>query len=306
MKNLKTILLFAVISLNLNAQQVSYKVSEDEPKKVTNFSLNIDVLHLDCGFYNIDGTSFNTGLWGHAMFKERFGVDYSFRYGWLTFIKSVNKGKGLASNTNLQLGGFYVFQQRVKATDNKVILKSESAGTTRDGRSITKTTFINVPSSKWNYTAVRGGLYFKRSPVNVENDLGPDLLTNYYMLGAYGGICFGRAAKVQIQTDNFGQKGRAFHTRLCLDALITPINNVPTNAKATLPIGGRLLWQSLPVVSGRKNRRAYKVGMTTEIEIGYRMVDGPYVAGGIAIPISRTLKALSVDGSDGSKTRTAE
>jgi hypothetical protein len=298
-----SVMLFLVIISN--AQEVKYKISEDTPEKINNFSCNIDLLHMDGGFNNLDGLSFNVGLWGHAMYKQKFGADYSIRYGLITFGNAFGN-EDLANNTIIQLGGNILLNQKNILADNVIYLKSESAGYNYRGNEITRVTYIKVKSGRWKYQAARAGLYFKRNMYVIENPDGEDYKGNYYTLGLYGGICLGNAAKVLIQTDNFGEKGRAFHNRFFFDLLLTPVHNVPENAKARVPVGARFVWQNLPVVSGKKNRKKYKQGITAEIEAGYRMLDGLYVAGTLSFSISKTLKFLSADGTDESKQRTTE
>lgn len=297
MKTLRTILFALLVLKTYSQEQVNYKVVSDEPRKINNFSCNIDLAQMDAGFSNIDGISFNTGVWGHAMFKQRMGIDYTFRYGWLTFGKIASKN--IKNHFNIQAGGFFIFSSREPLRTNKVILK-----VTSDGK-IQTTTFLNVPSRKWKYTAVRGGIYFDRGGYSLENPLGADFYGNAYILGAYGGICFGTAKQVLIQTDKYGERGNVGHIRFCIDALITPITNAPTGLK-TLPIGGRLLCQALPTLSRKTRKRKFRTPMTAEVEVGYRSIAGIYVAGTLSIPISRSFKVLSSQEEDQTPKRTTE
>jgi hypothetical protein len=304
MKTIRTLFLVLLTYSALAQEQVNYKVTIDQPRKVNNFSCNIDLLQMDAGLGNIDGISFNTGVWGHAMYKQKMGLDYTFRYGTITLGKFASATA--KSHINIQTGGFFIFSQRDPMSTNKVVLKTEGGGTTSDGRSITKVTYLMVPSHKWKYTAVRGGIYFNRSMVRLENPTGADNFSNYFLLGAYGGICFGSSKQVLIQTDKYGEKGNLLHMRVCLDALITPINNVPAGVKHALPIGARLLVQGLPSLERKLRKKKYKAGLTYEFEGGYRMVDGPYIACTLSIPISRSIKALSTKEEDKTPKRTTE
>lgn len=304
MKNSFLFLGLAVMILNVKAQQVNYKIQNDEPKNITNFSCNLDLCHMDAGFGQIDGLSFNAGAWGHGMFKHRLGADYMFRYGWLTFGR-------LSDNTlkhalHVQAGGFFIFSQNTKNINSRVVLKTEDLGYVGGGKTATRVTYIMVPSTAWKYRALRGGLYFKRSVYSEENPFGADLMGNYYLLGAYGGICFGRGVKLSIQTDNFGVKGFATHSRVCLDVLLTPLSNAPSTIKYQLPIGGRILWQTLPAVVRKEGKKKYNRRIVIEAEAGYRMIDGPYVACTMAIPITRNLSFLGKPEVDKNSIRTSE
>lgn len=304
MKRLLTILISALIISDLGAQQVNYKILNDEPKNITNFSCNLDLAHMDVGFNQFDGLSFNAGAWGHAMFKNRLGIDYTFRYGWLTF--GTLSDNTLKKNLFIQGGAFLIFSQNLKNTSNKIVLKTEDLGYVGGGRTATKVTYIMVPSTKWKYRALRGGVYFKRGIYRIENELSSDVMGNFYMLGVYGGICFGRGTKVSIQTDNYGVKGFAVHSRVCLDALITPIHNAPDGVTKVIPIGGRLLWQILPSVIRKEGKKKYNRRIAAEIEAGYRLADGPYIGCTIAIPIARNLAFLGKPQEDTNTKRTAE
>jgi hypothetical protein len=303
MKTLRTIFL-SLLAFNMYSQeQVNYKIVADEPRKINNFSCNIDLAQMDAGFSNIDGLSFNTGVYGHAMYKQKMGVDYTFRYGWLTLGKAASKD--IKNHLNFQLGGFLIFKQSDPLTTNRVIL-NQTSGTNRNGQSVTTTTFLNVPSHKWKYTAARAGLYFNRGGYRVKNPNGADFFGNAYIFGAYGGICFGSTRQVLIQTDKYAGKGVVSHLRFCLDALITPLNNAPATGLKTLPVGGRFLVQALPTLQKKSRKGKYRTPMTAEVEVGYRSIAGIYVAGTLSIPISRSIKALASKEEDQTIKRTTE
>lgn len=303
MKKAAFLILLCLGFKHYHAQEVNYKINNDEPKNITNFSCNLDLMHFDGGFNQIDGFSINAGLWGSGMFKHRLGVDYTFRYGWLTFGKLADKN--LKANIYGQAGAFLIFHQKEKATRNKVVLKSEDTYI-GGGKTATKVTYIMVPSTAWKYKALRGGLYFKRGVYRIDNDLSPDELGNFYMLGAYGGICFGKGVKLSIQTDKYGIKGFATHSRVCLDVLITPVHNAPSGVTKLSPLGARFLWQTLPAVVRKEGKRKYNRRIVVEAEAGYRLADGIFVACTIGIPITRNLSFLGKPQVDESTKRTAE
>lgn len=304
MKHSLAIVTLGLLLFTSKAQQVNYKIQNDEPKNINNFSCNIDLMHFDGGFNQFDGFSINAGVWGHGMFMHRLGVDYTARYGYFTFGRLSDKN--LKPNIYLQGGAFLIFHQRSKATSNRVVLKSEDLGYVGGGKTATKVTYIMVPSTAWKYKALRGGIYFKRGIYRIEDDINPDVLGNFYMLGAYGGICFGKGVKLSVQTDNYGVKGFAVHSRICFDALITPIHNAPSGVTKVIPIGGRFLWQTLPAIVRKDARKKYNRRVVVEVEAGYRLADGPYMACSIAIPISRNLNFLGKQEPDKSTQRTTE
>lgn len=281
---------------NNYSQNVYYKIIKDDPKDVVNFSCNLDFFHLDCGFSQIDGSSINLGAWGHAMYKNMGGIDYSFRYGYLTFGKFSSDGKGLGNNLFLQPGVFYIFHKREKNARERLILESYSE--TYGNKTYIHSKFITVDNHIYKYKALRGGLYFKRGMANFlkESWLSSEgYLTNYVMLGMYGGICFGTTENVVAQTDNYGECGTTLHVRYCFDAFFIPVNNISFTSYSFNPFGGRFLMQILPAVTRKEKRKHGYSGigrLAYELEIGYRPVDGIYLATTITIPIAKRLKVL--------------
>ncbi len=298
MKTIRTLLLVLFMYNVYGQESINYKISEDQPRKINNFSCNIDLAHMDAGFSNIDGISFNTGVWGHAMYKQRLGIDYTLRYGWLTLGKFASPL--IKSHMNIQAGGFFIFSSRDPLTRNKVVMKVVTSGKT------TTTTYLMVPSHKWKYTAVRGGLYFDKGGYRLENDMGADAFGNAFILGAYGGICFGSSKQLLIQTDTYGERGVIGHMRVCLDVLITPISNAPTGLK-NAPIGGRLLVQGLPSLQRKiRKKKGFNAPFTYEFEFGYRAIAGAYIGCTLSIPISRSFKAFQTQEEDQTIKRTTE
>ncbi len=303
MKIIKITFLLFLAKLSVAQEQVQYKIIENDPRKVNNFSINIDAVHFDFTLANFEGINFCYGVWGHAMFKQRLGIDYTLRNAWLTFGRLSDKT--LKNRTNIQLGGFFILNSRIKVAKTIVVLNQSKSY--KDGKEYVNTLSINVPNgNKWKYLAARAGLYLNRSLVSIDNPLGKDFYSNYYIFGAYGGLCFGTTKRLFIQTDKYGEKGNIGHVRLCLDALITPLNNAPAGVKNTLPIGGRILLQTLPTLQRKDSKKKFRTKFTAEVEVGYRMVDGLYFGGSMAIPISRSIKFLRSEEEDQTIKRTTE
>ncbi|GAB4450229.1 MAG: hypothetical protein OHK0036_08510 [Bacteroidia bacterium] len=280
------------------AQSVSYKVVLDEPDKVNNISCNLDLFHADGGIKQLSGFSLNTGLWGHAMYKHVGGIDYSIRHAWLTTGKILNDKTPLRNSMYIQSGIFFIFHKKTKEIRAQVVMssKTEYHGTYQT----TYSKYIYANAHRMKYQALRGGIYFKRSVMKYEipdpSGYGrKEIYTNYYIFGIYGGICFGRTLKLGILTDNFGERGSAYHYRYIWDILITPIHNVPGNYGTINPIGGRFMVQIIPSIT-RAERKKYGIGgarFPWEVEVGYRAVDGPYCAVSLSIPLfCRNLKVL--------------
>ncbi len=303
MKNIinKVSLLIIIISTSISLAQnnrVSYKVTNDEPKNVLNLVYNIDVGYMDVPTANIDGFCVGFGTWGTAMYKNRMGIDHTLRFGYLF------------KNIFFQPGGYFIFHQKEKEKNLAVVMKGEQEG------NYIKSTYIAVPTHLWKYKALRGGIYFKRgttADLLDNSERGPDY--RYNLFGLYGGICFGRTEKLAIITDEYGNKGSAGHLRYCFDIIFTPITNSINGLRGyddvlykgrftKNPLGARFIFQSLPAVTKKEAWDKYNLRFAIEMELGWRAVDGPYVAFGWSIPMGRYSKKLGSTNSE--PVRTAE
>lgn len=296
--------LFASTPLYVKAQQVNYKVLKDNPKDVNNLWVYLDLAQMDFGIGNIDGASFNAGIWSTGTFKEKLGGDFIFRYGWLTFGKLGGSGTGdkLKSHLQFELGGFYHLKQTSRTTSTSVIL-SQKTSTVGDKR-YTETRSIKVPANKVSTIGVRGGFLSMRSVYGMndikENVTGltawlsfPDRI-NYSMTGVYLGLLSTKTHNVIINTDTDGKALKARRSRVYLDAMILPVSSAKLGGvdyKAAIDpgvFGFRVGWQALPVELRKVKGEDVKTnGFSFGVEAGMRPFDGLFITGTWSLCLTR-------------------
>ncbi|MCX8080778.1 MAG: hypothetical protein N3F09_06020 [Bacteroidia bacterium] len=292
-KIVKVLMFLSLAALKLNSQTITYKIVKDDPKDIANFSCNLDFFQFDVGFGQIDGVSFNLGAWGHVMYKQIGGIDYTLRYGYLTFSTLFGDGKALGKHINAQTGVFYIFHKKEKPSKERVVVQAISEE--YEGKTYHYNKSLSIDNYIGKYKALRGGLYFNRGIADVYKKSilsvsGP--LSNYFILGLYGGICFGTTKNIGIVSDKIAESGEARHNRFILDILFTPVQNTGISIN---PFGGRLVYQMLPAISKKERRKGgYSIlsRMALEFECGYRPVDGVFLAFTWSIPIARKLSVL--------------
>jgi hypothetical protein len=302
-RNLGVCLLIA-FPLWMNAQQVNYKIMKDNPKDVNNFWLYLDVAQMDGGYKNIEGFSFNLGLWGVADYKERLGAEFIARYGYLTFGKSFGGGEGLRSHYQGEAGVFLNFSVNEKVKNTKVIL---SQSTSYSGSyKVTTTRYLMVPATRITKMGVRGGITsmggtFGTSGPSTDETVAsaglPDMI-NYSMTGIYLGLLNTKVNNVLVNTDTDGKCGNFRYSRVYVDALIFPVRTAGLDGvdykDKVKPgmIGARLGWYVMPTES--RKMKGYDVktrGSAFGVEVGIRPFDGIFVTGTWSIALMRKKSA---------------
>ncbi|MDQ3110352.1 MAG: hypothetical protein M3R17_10700 [Bacteroidota bacterium] len=306
---MKKIILFfalAVTSISLNAQNnVQYKILEDNPLRACNFAMGIDIAQLDFSVKNIDGLAFSAGIWGFADYKHLFGADYILRYGYFTMGKAFGDKENLKAHRQIEIGGYLNFKKGLFNKTNKVNLNIDRS--TVNGKEVETTTYVMVPSTQYINSGVRagfmnyGGCLSYDGPEDVFDS--PEIV-NYNVLGLYAGIFKEKTKSVLISTDTYGKRGVSLHTRVYLDALITPVSSISYRdidykpSFKSPPIGARLGMAWYPVLTRKETRGEFKARrFLFQTEVGYRRYDGLYFTGTISFPISKHISRLS-DGSD--------
>jgi hypothetical protein len=304
----KIVLLFALVitCANLRSQtNVQYKILEDNPLRACNFAMGIDIAQLDFGVKNLDGLSFNMGVWGFADYKHLFGADYILRYGYFTMGKAFRDKENLKAHRQIEIGGYFNFQKGLYNRKNKVNLNIERS--TVNGKEVETTTYVMVPSTQYINSGVRAGFMDYGGCISYE---GPEdvfdspEVVNYNVAGLYAGLFREKTKSVLISTDSYGTKGVSLHTRVYLDAIIAPISKVSYKDVdykpffKTSPIGARLGMAWYPVLTRKETKGVFKARrFLFQTEVGYRPYDGLYFTGTMSFPISKHISRLS-DGSD--------
>ena len=137
-----------IVGFNSFAQDnVSYKITKDNPADVNNLYINLDLLQTELPLNNVAGTSFGIGISPYACYNNRFGAEATFRRGWLNLVG--------VPRTNFEFGGFFNLTNKTITRNQKVILdtKEWTSGDTK----YTETKFIKVPAQNMRSLRVRGG-----------------------------------------------------------------------------------------------------------------------------------------------------
>jgi hypothetical protein len=314
----KTILILSILLTCLAARSqnsIQYKVLTDDPMHACNLAVGIDIAQLDFGFKNIDGWAFSTGVWGFLDYQHKFGADFIFRYGYLTFGKAFRDKENLKAHRQIEIGGYLPLRKKLVSKTNKVVLKVDKSTTTT--HEVTTTTFVMVPSKQFKIFGVRAGFMDYGGALTMDEaasdaDINLPEVVNYNVLGLYAGIFTEKYKNVLISTDKYAKKGVALHTRFYIDALITPVSSVKykdIDYKEKFnhgPVGARMGIAWYPMLTRKEARPDYPNRFLFQTEAGIRPYDGIYVTGTISIAISKHIAKFS-DGSSkpaGSSTET--
>lgn len=279
----------------LFSQQIDYKIIKDDAADVSNLVIACDFFHFDVPLQNFEGMSINVGLWGMANYKNKIIPEFAIRQGWFTFGRLAG-GKEVPHNFNLELGGSFILKSSEKIKPTKIVL-DRTESTNNNGDVVETTKFIKVPAHRVSLTGIHGGLFVRRSPIAAAEDadgynLGsmPDYV-GFSSTGIYAGLIKFRTANLEISTKQYDTKGGGMLNCLFIDALILPVTTVKREGVSYRdyypknPIGARGGFR-MYVPQPRKQTKGKAKGMMTQMEIGYRPVDGLYFHGSFAIALA--------------------
>lgn len=312
-RNLFITLALFIVSTVGNSQQVNYKVLSNDSEIDPFVIVNLDLFQLDMGVNNLDGTSFNVGLWGIVEPVDRIGVDYSFKRSWLTLGQI--GFNDYPSNTDVSLGGYFVFSKGTKERNKKVTLDMKYGGTTystnyKGERVSTRTeteTYIMVPSSVYRQTGVRGGYYHKSGAFGMSDfeELPEDFeYAKISSNGFYGGVFLRRVINIFIDTDKYGVCFNSAGNDFYLDALLLPgqeFTNLqptnPTNVDISSTVAEALGEGNIGFRFGykiyqmeKKAKTGKHFGLSGMFEVGKLPYQGWFVNGGIGLTLVKFTK----------------
>ncbi|MES2654210.1 MAG: hypothetical protein V4620_01380 [Bacteroidota bacterium] len=276
----------------LNAQNVSYKVLEDDPD-TKNIFIAANVFDINAYMANM---SLGYNIYANAFLGKRFQADVDYRKAYNDAGIGIFSPKDLTKNFQIRLGGQFNLVNKLARKNARVVLSSFSSG------GFTHTTFISVPANFRRIFAVRGGLqYFynncrtdngannsraandddMRAKINgqvvVLTDPNNFETVNYTVntFGIYAGLSYKSICNIVIDAESWGKKGRSVLSDFYADVLFCPLVSYaikPNNNQAYLKdadlnisenqpsyLGWRFGWQA---ALGRK------VAFTTKMEIG--------------------------------------
>ncbi|MEQ8473003.1 MAG: hypothetical protein RIC35_17545 [Marinoscillum sp.] len=209
--------LITILSSIATAQQVTYQVLEDEPKKAYTKFIAPEL-----------GTEYNsTTLSVFVGANGRYGLTNALTLEGAARIDVYNlngPGPGLL----FEGGAFLPLTSKIKNKEVPIILSyNPYAGTTyKDGKSynVEETKSITIPNGQYyNQMGVRGGLHYRKTG---STDLTYTTESPINLMGIYLGGQFTTQAYVKTKINNEVERIGAGFTRVYVDALILPVTEI--------------------------------------------------------------------------------
>jgi len=271
------ILLLLLAAIPTFSQTTSYQLVEDNPDKLSENFINLELLGLDYGANSTDGAVYvgATSFWS---LSNRLKAEALLRTSFLNI-----KGEGLGVQT--EAGMFFPLLIQRKKKDVPVKLSTTLfAGRTSDGRSHDETKIINVEGTYKNQIGPRGGVYFKKTGYYHEDNAFEATNTSMTLLGSYVGLERITQAFVHTKVEGKDKYG-AGQTRMYADFLFIPVREIADDTLQDIErdkdFGWRIgmQWNVHPhkTTSGFQPRAVYGG------EIGSRPFSGFYVNASIGI-----------------------
>lgn len=294
----------------LNAQEVNYTKVLDDPSKHPWLSINLELFQMDVGFRNLDGLSFNTGLWGYVEpVYGKLGINYTLRKSYITLAKLGNPN--YPGNTEIDLGGYLIYNTKQRTRTTKIVLKVES-GKNKSGDEITTTTFIKIPAEVKIMNGFRGGINHKSGPMGFEidglfaKDVKIDMQTKISSQAIYAGIFSRKIRNVVIKDPVYGRSFHSLGREFYFDGLFFVSNRFSSLDKGRKPniikgginvsdtvknntaqgfLGFRAGYKMYQVAP--KSEIGKKFGMAAGGEFGYRPYQGWFITATLGITIGK-------------------
>lgn len=289
-----TAIFLIFFSIALKAQEeIKYEKTKDDPDNINNLWVNADVCQMDAGFSNFYGLSFNAGIWGLGVIKNKIGFDYTLRYGYLSMPKLLGD-KNVRNHSQIELGGFFEFQNKYKELERGIPLEDSYVQDKYNSTQLNKATkYIKVPAKRRTIRAIRAGIILDKGgyrPSDITLFPREAERLNYSRSGVYVGISTTRVYNVFIKTEKYGNCKTSSYLRFYLDALLYP------SVKFTAPVTGtdystsvdhgNIGWR-LGMEMSQPSTKAESHAIVAQVQIGMRPIDGIFMTGGISIPLIR-------------------
>ena len=235
-------LFLSLLFLNTNnsqAQQISYKILEDEPLS-KNLFIGINVF--DAIAYSPNNT-IGYNVYGNFLLGNRLQLDAEFRSSYLDDnVAAVFAPKDLSKNWSFSAGAEFNLSHQVKKGKARVVLSSSTVGRT------TYTRYIEVPAMFRKIWSVRGGIQQFHNNYQVDMDListpnksdiqykdangqlkylvdQVNFETPTYTMNAfcfYAGLDFKSIVNVKIKPEGYREKRKASKFNMYADVLLSP------------------------------------------------------------------------------------
>lgn len=294
--------------LDLNAQQITYNVVENNPENYKpRLNINFILCGIDGGYNNFDGLNFYAGTFGNFMLHSRLGVQWNantaiFTLGRLGF-------EGYNPVRDLQAGGVLYLLNRQKTRNLKVTLKS-TEGVGSNGQRVTTETYIMVPGNRDISLGVRGGLFLKSGAFGLDGEGLEELYDNGYKqsnftgTGLYAGVIRRAMNNLVIQAEGYGTRMNSLAVETYADVIFstsnsfvfvgeTPLNgSIKTGDKITdrvkalsneSPLGFRIGWYGYQIAP--KTSTTKRFGMCYHFEFGKIPYFGWSIRGGLGLTL---------------------
>jgi len=298
MKNLIILFAFGFIP-QLSAQNINYEIIKNEPRE-PKISVNLDIFNLDMnsGIKNIriDNISMNLGAFGYVKIVDQLEIDFNIHKSWLA---AGRLGYKLyPGNLEINTGVNFLLTNRTRVKSTKVILDEKVTETY--SKKTTTTTYLMVPTNQQKRFGVRGGLYQKSGPFNLDDYSDgasfPRRETKISSVGLYVGLLSKTINNIIIKDDKYGLSYNSIGINVYFDALIIPVNrfkdlnqenevisDLVHDYEKTFPIGFRLGVRKYQIE--KKEFTGKKFGKNFNFEIGYKPYQGAFVNAGIGITL---------------------
>lgn len=299
---------FAMAILGIShAQQVSYKVVQNDPEKFhPKVSVNAVLAGIDVSFNNINSMNFYAAAFGHVLLQDKIGIQFYGQHSWLALGKMGNKD--LPSPWEIDAGGFLFLNKRVRPKTLNIVLKRKNA--TVNNKQVEVVSSLPVKGNVIKYNGIRGGLYSKASAFDLNDNVYFEGLgmsdASMNNTGFYAGLLSRRLSNMVIDAEGFGKRFHSLGFDLYVDAAVQfsnkfTLRETPSAVFNAGKVSGDDITDDVKREFGNatmgfrvgvngfqiapKSVTDKKFGMCYNFEGGYLPYTGFYVKGGIGLTL---------------------
>lgn len=279
-------LFMSFIFHQVNAQTYQTQMLQDDPSKVLDRFVVVDVLASDV---DIDFQSSNIYFGGSAYWPitDKLIVDSHIK---LPFYQISNKGFGIT----LEPGVYLKLFSKNKTDDVPVVLEATiyADSYTENGTTYNVDTykFLNAKGTYENSYGARGGIYFRQGPFEADYKGAYGIKTSSTLAGVYVGFQKVTQAFVELLVNGNGLVDEKFigagFTKMYFDVMFLPVRSIADGTAKTAndrdkPLGFRagFQWNKNPYSTPFFGRVVYSA------EIGIRPLMGFYLTGGVGFKV---------------------
>jgi hypothetical protein len=276
MKKFIVFLVLFNLSNQLNAQNVSYSILEDDPYKIKQLYLRINPFYAE-GF-RTNKASIGGGIELRYVLKNKIIFNFNNWKSYTTIAETLEKDKFLVRDLSAE----YILFDKSSSEDVKIVLSSSSSG------NYTTTKYIRVPGTTRKVFSVRGGIFNYKTPFKTSSlknksgsilDTGGVKLSGFVSPGVllkstsvFGGLSYSIIHNTKISAIGFGKsKANAVWLNYYVDFLFAPIINFQDfyaeNSDKVMSL--------FEINSGEngieKNRLGWRTGFVSDFDISKRI-----------------------------------